>query len=127
MPVERVQPVEGAQRVRFDYDAADAALTWATRTLPAALGEVVDALDAAGTDVVVDWSGTFRRQFDDAAANLRTRVGIGAGGGDLTVADAVLRAAGDANELQRQYNRERRAAVEREQQEQDEPAEAPGG
>lgn len=106
MPVERVPPVEGAQRVRFDYAAADAALTWATRTLPAAVADVLDPYDAAATAVVDDWSGAFRHQFDDARGNLRERIGLVSGMGDLTVADAVLRAVGDANDLQRAYNAE---------------------
>jgi hypothetical protein len=106
MPVERVTPAEGAQRVRFDYDAADAALTWATRTLPSAVADVLDPYDAAATAAVDDWSGVFRRQFDDARGNLRDRLGLVSGMGDLTVADAVLRAVDDANDLQRAYNAE---------------------
>lgn len=101
--MERVAPVEGAQRVRFDYDAADAALTWASSGMPTAVSEQVGTYATAVEAAKEDWEGYYRREFDRASANLRSRLDLVVGG-DITVVSAVYTAVNEANRRQRQYN-----------------------
>jgi len=124
--VERVTPAPGAQRVRFDYDAADAAITWATRTMPSTVGEQVAAYDPAVTAAQVDWEGRFRQEFDRAAQQLRDRLTTLSGMGDLTIADAAFRAADEANRRQRLYNQQQADAEEAAEAAAADPA-TPGG
>ena len=112
MPIERVSPVEGARVVDFDYAAAEHAHAWATRTLPRSLSDQAAPRRQAARDAGDGWEGHFREEFDRAEADLATRVSTAGGLGSVTLAGSITRAVDDANERQRRYNREHRAAEE---------------
>lgn len=113
--VERVLPIDGARRVSFDHDAADAALT-AVRTQFGIVGEQVPGRTAAADAARTDWSGHFRDEFDRAEENLQHRFSTTAGYGPLGPTSEILAAVRRANDRQRQYNAERLAEIQAEQE-----------
>lgn len=112
MPVHREPAIPGARRVDFDYDAADALITWAISELPTSIGEQIALLDTAVAEAQVDWAGFFRDEFDRASANLRERLMLAVSWGDTSSWQAAYDAAADANERQREYNAAEVAAQE---------------
>ncbi|HEY8525730.1 MAG TPA: hypothetical protein VIL48_12230 [Acidimicrobiales bacterium] len=63
--IEIVQPVEGAARVTFDYAAAAGALD-ALRSMTSRLTAQAEARIGPYDDVVINWAGRYREEFDEA-------------------------------------------------------------
>jgi hypothetical protein len=108
--IEIVQPIEGAPRVDFDYTAAGDALD-ALSALSRKLGEQAEARATAKDEVIVNWQGWFRDEFDRAwlLLDLRFQAAIEAGAwGSLGIHQAVW----DANAEQRRLNRAAEEAAE---------------
>jgi hypothetical protein len=105
--IEIVQPCDGAARVDFDFGAAGAALD-ALAKMGAKLSDQAIAREGLATDVVVNWQGYFRTEFDRAAGLLQSRFTSGA---ELAgyAALPIWTAIGNANEAQRQLNAAARA------------------
>jgi hypothetical protein len=104
---EIVLPCDGAARVDFDFAAAGAALD-ALAKMGSKLSDQVTAREGLTTDVVVNWQGYFRTEFDRASGLLQSRFTAGA---ELAgyAALPIWTAIGDANEAQRQLNAAARA------------------
>jgi hypothetical protein len=100
--IEIVQPVEGAARVTFDYQAASDAID-ALSAMGTKLSGQTEGRTGAQTDVVVHWAGAFRTQFDEAAhlLNLRFSAAIESAG---YAQGQIYQAISDANEAQREIN-----------------------
>lgn len=100
--IEIVQPVEGASRVTFDFQAASDALD-ALASMGGRLNDQMEPRLAAQRDVVVHWEGVFRTQFDEAANLLNARVQAALEAAPL-VQGQIYEAINDANEAQREIN-----------------------
>ncbi|HET8621511.1 MAG TPA: hypothetical protein VFM27_21245 [Acidimicrobiales bacterium] len=100
--IEIVAPSEGAATVDFDFGAAGAALD-ALAKMSSKLGEQSTARQTLATDVVVDWLGYFRTEYDRAFGLLQSRFTAGA---ELAgyAALPIWTAIGNANEEQRRLN-----------------------
>ena len=100
--IEIVHPVEGAARVTFDYEAASDALD-ALSSLGSALNDQAQGRGTAQSEVIVNWEGAFRTQFDEAARLLDLRFTAAlesAGYASGQIHDAIS----DANDAQREIN-----------------------
>jgi hypothetical protein len=99
---EIVQPVEGAARVTFDYQAASDALD-ALSSMGSILNDQAEGRGAAQSDVIVNWEGAFRTQFDEAAnlLNLRFSAALESAG---YASGQIYQAISDANDAQREIN-----------------------
>jgi hypothetical protein len=100
--IDIVQPVDGAMRVNFDYGAAGALLDQLT-AMARRLGDQTDGRRAAHDEVIVNWEGHYRQEFERAYDLLQQRFNSAAeaaGMGQLQVYQAI----GDANDAQRRYN-----------------------
>lgn len=100
--IEIVQPVEGASRVTFDFQAASDALD-ALASMAGRLNDQADARIAAQRDVIVRWEGAFRTQFDEAANLLNARVQAALEGAPHAQGQ-IYQAINDANDAQREIN-----------------------
>lgn len=100
--IEIVEPVEGAARVTFDYGAASDALD-ALSAAGRRLSDQTEGRLGAQDEVVVNWTGVFRTQFDDAAnlLNLRFSAAMEAMG---HASGQIYQAISDANDAQREIN-----------------------
>jgi hypothetical protein len=109
--IEIVAPCEGAARVDFDFGAAGAALD-ALGKMGSKLSDQHTARATLGTDVVVNWLGYFRTEFDRANGLLQSRFTAGA---ELSgyAALPIWTAIGNANEAQRRLNAAARAEAAR--------------
>jgi hypothetical protein len=127
--VERVQPIDGARVVTFDYDAAEDALAAVQHTMPEILGGQVAPRTTAGENATDEWSGHFRDEFDRAEASLLARITDGAAWGSTGPAGEIYAAVGRANDRQQEYNEARTAALEaeREREEQEQEDSVPTG
>jgi hypothetical protein len=97
----RVQPVDGARVVHFPWEAARAAVA-ALNDARAALGTQLDnRVDMYNT--LGDWRGVFRDDFNSAESRI-TAVAIGLRDAFGRKAAAIVSAAVDANDRQRDYN-----------------------
>jgi hypothetical protein len=100
--IEIVQPVEGAARVTFDYTAASDALD-AFSAMGGKLREQAGARVAPKDEVVVNWVGHYRDEFDRAWDLLDLRFQAGADGArwaPLPIYEAI----NEANDEQRRLN-----------------------
>ena len=107
--IEIVQPVEGAARVTFNYSAASDALD-AYSAMGRKLGEQAEFRITPKDDVIVNWSGFHRGEFDRAwnLLDLSFQAGVeGCGWAPLSIYQAI----GDANDEQRRLNTAAEAAV----------------
>lgn len=68
--IEIVQPVEGAERVVFDYTAAGNALDTLSSMSSRLTGQA-EARVGPRDHVVVNWEGRYRNEFDDAWGQLQ--------------------------------------------------------
>jgi hypothetical protein len=100
--IDIVQPVAGATRVVFNYQAASDALD-AISAMGTKLSDQTPGRAAAQADVVVNWAGVFRQQFDDAAhlLNLRFSAAIEVAG---YASGSIYQAVTNANDEQRRRN-----------------------
>lgn len=100
--IEIVHPVEGATRIAFDYGAASDAIDTLS-TMSRVLGEQAEARLGPKNEVIVNWEGRHRTDFNEAWSLLQSRFGAGAesaGWGVLEVQGAIA----EANEAQRVFN-----------------------
>ena len=99
--IDIVQPADGAARVAFNFTAASDALD-ALTGMTTRLNEQALARVAPKNDVVVNWSGYYRDEFDRAWENLQQRFTAGVAAG---TALPIYQAISDANTRQTSLNR----------------------
>jgi hypothetical protein len=100
--IEIVQPVEGATQVVFDYVAAGDAIDQLS-AMSRVLGEQADARIGPKDDVIINWAGQHRGDFDEAWSLLQSRFNAGVEAGGWAMLE-IYGAVADANDAQRVFN-----------------------
>ncbi|MGH9185249.1 MAG: hypothetical protein ACRD0U_05475 [Acidimicrobiales bacterium] len=109
--IQRVQPIDGARVVTFNYTAASDALDALQRTATQTLGSQVEPRDAIRDELVVDWAGHFRDEFNEAYTFLHDRFVNSISWAPFGPTGEIYAAIGRANQQQTIYNNARQAEI----------------